>query len=1146
MGKFNTSSVQSAQLDNLQELANIQLPTGETAPAPQPQQQTAPAQEGGSLMGDVEADLLAQQSQDVAAAELAGEVGVGIEAGLAEEQRHAIPSVRERATQEKQGTLPIDTWAPRKVSSQSDSDTEKADGGLMDRARTMAQNVTSGAVYPAIYNKGWDKGESTPSSEVAADIREGGKTDSLVAALHSSEAVTFNEDLGRQVPNPQFIALGSILTEDYFADASFGDSDIEAELEFGRLEGKSDEEVFSKAAKDKADNIKTPLAVAKSKQNTALGQKVHQEWQRNNGVEPTKLPKEEATVVGDMFKEMWYQNNKDAGLMSRAEATNGQVYFQLTPKGADFIEKGGQQRKVFLPKKQVRPSKVPLPGGKLKGDVGENVARTSSGNVGDTQYAGTAIDKATKNLATVPNVVNKQRAKILLSTLLPVLAAGPESYEQDDWRATINNVGQKKYNSFVSKDEKMAGKNMNQLRNKVAQEVRAIAQERNGANFLTYYIQAYNGRIAPNQTAFDPTSSKAVRFVTTNAAPSIADPNKSGNRINRNLRQMYAMMLVPGADKALPDVRERMLIQASPQMEAWGMRLADSLTMTDEQYEAISDAIVEGKPLSDPAFGGFTGLQLDAEADKDLIASIKGKGEDGPHYIDGLIDFAKYQAAKRAGTKHPSYFNAYMDGKTNGIASNGIQMGDETTALRTGVIRTQNHQLLDGDIDIRDELQATVLNDVTTSGFDHADPDVNIALTDIADTVFRIRDLHKATTMTFGYGKDIANFNGDIEKFMGEEYQDAKNFLKQDKSGLKEEKDLQKYERYGRFVSALDNLQQKMQPEEISEALLNVYGPAIEASLSTEAVQSRGLMRSTALINSLMDKLMTLKSPVGSNINLGRPETLGAEGAKLSQYTLKGDEETKHSTYQYETHDTSAAVRGDNPGGYAYGGSVPAPVQAMDASTVAQTASGRSWSRLKDASGGNPYLHTIYDAFKVDAMGYDVVLEEVNENWLKTAMNWSYLEETKKGLDSNYEEFRNELKSRDLLTPLTNSQSTYIKWLFGMTPNTNGDLKPQALVRQLGGVMNFDVKDKKEAYQARLAMAHKILAQLTFDPTGNLTLGNMKEAVELMLKETNIRSRLTEAATRTNKRKQALAGKIRAQGHKLPNGKRIALQYYAH
>ena len=42
-------------------------------------------------------------------------------------------------------------------------------------------------------------------------------------------------------------------------------------------------------------------------------------------------------------------------------------------------------------------------------------------------------------------------------------------------------------------------------------------------------------------------------------------------------------------------------------------------------------------------------------------------------------------------------------------------------------------------------------------------------------------------------------------------------------------------------------------------------------------------------------------------------------------------------------------------------------------------------------SGGNPYMHTIYDAFKADANGFDVVVEEVNKNWMEAASKWSYL-----------------------------------------------------------------------------------------------------------------------------------------------------------
>ena len=170
-------------------------------------------------------------------------------------------------------------------------------------------------------------------------------------------------------------------------------------------------------------------------------------------------------------------------------------------------------------------------------------------------------------------------------------------------------------------EEYNAAAEMEKLKNTVAQSLYGIARERNGANHLTYFTQAYNGRLSPQQTHFDPTTSKAVRFVTRNATPSTIKPN---SRTDRNIRQMYAMMLVKGADTKLPDVRERMLAAATPQLKAWGKRLQEVLdaSMTDQQAEAIMAAIEQGTPLTDPNFPQTQGLQLDPEKDADLIKAI--------------------------------------------------------------------------------------------------------------------------------------------------------------------------------------------------------------------------------------------------------------------------------------------------------------------------------------------------------------------------------------------------------------------------------------------------------------------------------------------------------------------------------------------
>ena len=62
--------------------------------------------------------------------------------------------------------------------------------------------------------------------------------------------------------------------------------------------------------------------------------------------------------------------------------------------------------------------------------------------------------------------------------------------------------------------------------------------------------------------------------------------------------------------------------------------------MTDQQYDALSQAIADGKPLQDPVFQEIPALALDPQQDAELIQAIESKGEDGPHFIDGLIDYA--------------------------------------------------------------------------------------------------------------------------------------------------------------------------------------------------------------------------------------------------------------------------------------------------------------------------------------------------------------------------------------------------------------------------------------------------------------------------------------------------------------------------
>ena len=1281
MGKFSgASSVQRAQEG---QLLDLDLPTGPAVEAPAPAAEPAAPPPQGSLMDE----LRAAEPSPEAQADVETAVQEGIEPLAAEVERQSIPSLAERGA----GGDRVDRWLrpptpARSVSSQS------PDGNLRSRAAAMAKAVETGAITPIISSRGTaghavkEAGGTGPEvAEAIATEKEG----SLTAAIERAGAVVTSPTTGKPVPAPEYVQVASVVTENMIADLAYGEE----------VTGDPLGDAIGETITDKETGEVIPVTHAQG--NARLGQQIHQEFQRMQGVKvPEKLPKQEAETVGGVFKDMWAANNPDLVTKAVDPKTN-QLVYQLTAQGQTSMQQGAADRKRLFPKQHVRPAKTPLPTGQLPGDIGENVVKPVAGAVGKPKF-GNIIKQAMTNLAQVPNVVDKQRAKLLFSTILPVLQSGDHS----SWQAEINNFGPSKLQKFQAaaaqqtkrqQEAQSMGQdfdedfydpqaNMDALTDKIAQEVQAIAKERNGANYLSYGVQAFNGRISPQQSFFDPTTSKAVRFVTRNAVPAIAKP---GSRIEKNLRQMYAMMLVKGADAKLPNEREVALNGAAPKLEAWGDRLNAALEMSDADYDAISTAIEQGIALDDQAFPQVKPLNLDEEADAELIAAIESKGEDGPHFMDGLMDFANYTKAKRRGVPHNSYFNAYIDGKTNGLASNGIQMGHIGTAERTGVVRNNRKQLLD-DGDIRDELKKIAIDSIS-DGWDGDTDGFESELNDVAEQVFGNRDLNKKTTMTFGYGKEIESFGKDIEETialiseMKSGQLDPRNpplsadpnawtqeqkteYLMWQRGKLKEESTYEGFNaevlfhsspqpnistdgfqyrpvnvpnkgssgkgpgifthgadtdasKYGNNVyaviynkkehtyagkedtsaNALDEIfvpqkgveeitrifppspdviakfigetdanrasgpgdsfntslaavDAKMSRAELAETLLTKYETSLREVLSDDALESRELMRSAAMLHAATNTLFSIKSYVGQDLNFGHDVSTGYDEAGKTTYRLYGEGVTgpdKRTVAHYESEATSSAARTRDgkatPGEYAYGGSVVGPVQSLDAATVALTAAGRSWDRLKQSSGGNPYMHTIYDAFKMDAMGYDVVMEEVNKNWLDASMKWSYLEETLTATDNALKGFNEDMKSRDQGAEVSENEAIYMNWLLTPEETLSGKLFMKNFARKIQKVKDFTKgeADFNKSYSNMIAQMRAVGYDV-YNPPAKPTVTQLRTFVQVLAKELELKPRLSHAVSKTNKNKALLKSEILKKGYKTPSGERIALQYYAH
>jgi hypothetical protein len=327
--------------------------------------------------------------------------------------------------------------------------------------------------------------------------------------------------------------------------------------------------------------------------------------------------------------------------------------------------------------------------------------------------------------------------------------------------------------------------------------------------------------------------------------------------------------------------------------------------------------------------------------------------------------------------------------------------------------------------------------------------------------------------------------------------------------------------------------------------------------MSPEALASRGVMRSVALLYAATNQLMTMTGPTGMDMHFGRAVQDDSQTTTTS-YKVKGtdiDKGSKEFTAVHQgTELTAAAPRmyEDQPayGDYAYGGSVVGPVQALDAAAVGLTASGKSWNRLKAASGGNPYMHTIYDAFKADAMGFDVVLEEVNTNWLDASMNWSYLEEAQKSIRDDMAKWKAEQRKRDPRSTVTANEAMFMKYILEPVTSAKGNEWPANFVKRVGSAGELNKRHGKD--DAAMKMGWDLIGKMRkvgYDwknPPANITVAQLNTFVEHLENVLQTNQRLSSMIKQTNANKAELKKEILRDGYKTKSGRMIPLQYYAH
>ena len=71
-----------------------------------------------------------------------------------------------------------------------------------------------------------------------------------------------------------------------------------------------------------------------------------------------------------------------------------------------------------------------------------------------------------------------------------------------------------------------------------------------------------------------------------------------------------------------------------------------------------------------------------------------------------------------------------------------------------------------------------------------------------------------------------------------------------------------------------------MSRSDLAHVLMSKYAPALEQVMSSDALETRSLMRGAAALHSATNTLMSIKGPTGMDLNLGGDVSTGYENAQ--------------------------------------------------------------------------------------------------------------------------------------------------------------------------------------------------------------------------------------------------------------------------
>ena len=957
--------------------------------------------------------------------------------------------------------------------------------------------------------------------------------------------------------NPEFAKLISLVTEDHIPTSFMGAPEEMYEEDF---------------------NPETPSGIKQKEINPVesagkLGRNIHQWWdnsqQFNQGERPAPMSEQQAKDLGAWAIQAYQLSNPDM-VETAIDPETGGVRYKMTPKGeAEFARSEPTRKDIFnikFPPLHARPQDGQFPES-LSGLRPQFRKKKSMGELGN-------VEEAIRNQSRVNHVVDKRRSRIAAAMIIPTMFR--RAGQPDDIWGDLFGVGQQQLARVFIKETKLNGKSpqdaemtavniINAKKKDLAKELMAIVQNSDMPNYLTYAVQTLTARQHAQQTDFNPTRNKVVRFVARGQTPTRIT---KGSESYNNMWQILALNLLN--DKQTSKGLNDLLMPA--EREAESRRMAAEWYKMGEAVEAIlEEAVPEaifnkmvtafkgGMGLNDPNFPKSNLRSLGERLPPNVLQLVKDKGEDGPMALESLIELKHFVDNIREKGEHYSNLNAFIDGKTNGIANAAMVLGNRKLAFNTGVLRPDEATWAVQDeqgnpFDVRDAMAFDITNrvdemvkPVTVQDGSVAGSDEINTLREVLGEMGKYKPLNKAISMIFPYGKELEGMIKEVTDHFTDKMGDDPLF-KANVDFLE-----------SRGVSMENQMEQVH--ANVVQSLFTIFGD--------DTFTGRSVMRNSSFLMAAMDKNLAITGPVGATINLGG-DKFDMSKSKTSKVMANNKETGDTSTLMTQvtpSYQSSAAGKGSSIGGHGRARSVVIPVHAIDAGISIRTFSGKSWEKIvaKYDNESDAYLSQIYDAYKVDPTNFKVVETEVNKNFEDIALNeFDYFQRAYEATVKAQSEFQTEMvaKAGEMWPVGPEDRFNFIGSMLNPTSSIDGKgetkITHEGVNSYIRGAFPMKVGEDKNEYNARVNNNAKELLASIRSATGlnlgtaNQTAGEVVEAissgqalviVKMMSQYVKYTSATPKFLSKIKEQRKSLAREVNSQRERTGHG---VYQFYAH